>query len=192
MTTRSHTTNMTDSNMTNPHNDIPSNKQPQGDQHRERPERLEYTKRSRRTYACFFSWVAVIVVAVFIFYMSAKTAQTLDDNSGIISLIKQALTAGAAQLFGHEVDISPIGHFCEFFLLGAALCNALRFSISPKASLIVAAVLASAYGISDELHQLFVPTRSCDPLDWIVDTVAALIGALLVHGIMHAVAKRRK
>lgn len=146
---------------------------------------------TRRTYACFFSWVAVIVVAVFIFYMSAKTAQTLDDNSGIISLIKQALAALAAQIFGHEVDISPIGHFCEFFLLGVTLCNALRFSISPQTSFIVATVLASAYGISDEIHQIFVPTRSCDPLDWVVDTVTALLGALLVRGIMRAVQKRR-
>lgn len=172
--------------MTDSHNNIQDTKNTQGNQHTER------TKRSKRTHACFLSWVAVVVVAVFIFYMSAKTVQTLDDNSGIISLIKQALAAGAAQLFGHDVDISPIGHFCEFFLLGAALCNALRFSISPKASLIAAAVFASAYGISDEFHQLFVPTRSCDPLDWIVDTVAAFLGALLVCGIMRAMHRRHK
>lgn len=85
----------------------------------------------------------------------------------------------------------PSAIFASFFLLGAALCNALRFSISPRMSFIVASVLASAYGVSDELHQIFVPTRSCDPLDWVVDTVAALLGALLIRNITQAIRKRR-
>ena len=177
--------------MTDPQNHTTQNKSTPSPQKTPGAEEGSNTARRKRTYACFFSWVAVVAVAVFIFYMSAKTTQTLDNNSGIISLIKQALAACAAQLFGHDVDISPIGHFCEFFLLGAALCNALRFSISPRMSFIVASVLASAYGVSDELHQIFVPTRSCDPLDWVVDTVAALLGALLIRGIMQAIRKRR-
>jgi VanZ family protein len=39
-------------------------------------------------------------------------------------------------------------------------------------------VLASAYGITDELHQAFVPLRMPDPMDWLVDTVGAAVGAL--------------
>lgn len=124
--------------------------------------------------------------------MSAKTAQSLDANSGIISFVKNALASCAASLFGHEVDISPVGHFCEYFIFGIALCNALRFSTSLKRAFISATILASAYGISDELHQLFVPTRSCDPLDWIVDTCAAFLGALLVYGLFTHITNNRK
>src|SRR3954469_8742075 len=38
-------------------------------------------------------------------------------------------------------------------------------------------VLISAYGASDEWHQLFVPMRSADVQDWMTDTLAGAIGA---------------
>src|SRR4051794_1327013 len=38
-------------------------------------------------------------------------------------------------------------------------------------------LLVSAYGASDEWHQLFVPERSSDIYDWMTDTLAGAIGA---------------
>ena len=40
-------------------------------------------------------------------------------------------------------------------------------------------VLVSAYGASDEWHQMFVPMRSSDVYDWLTDTLAGTIGAAL-------------
>lgn len=34
-------------------------------------------------------------------------------------------------------------------------------------------LFACLYGISDEIHQFFVPTRSADVWDWVADTVGA-------------------
>ena len=47
--------------------------------------------------------------------------------------------------------------------------------------MLLAIVVASAYGVTDEFHQLFVPGRACDPVDWMVDTAGAALGALLAH-----------
>ena len=41
--------------------------------------------------------------------------------------------------------------------------------------------LASLYGMSDELHQRFVPGRSFDPLDWVADTLGAILAIILVR-----------
>ena len=125
-------------------------------------------RHNKRLYACVLSWIAVVVIAVFIFLMSAKTAQTLDTDSGIISVVKPILASWAAALFGHEVDVSPVGHFCEFFILGVALCNALRFNISLNRAFIAATIFASVYGISDELYKFFVVNGLCDTVDWLV------------------------
>ncbi len=40
---------------------------------------------------------------------------------------------------------------------------------------ILGAVLASAYGATDEWHQFFVPGRSCDVWDWVADTAGAVV-----------------
>ena len=40
---------------------------------------------------------------------------------------------------------------------------------------------ASLYGISDEIHQIFVPGRTADPIDWLVDTCGAALGAFIAY-----------
>lgn len=154
---------------------------------------------SRRACA-LLSWAAVAIMLAFIFCMSAKTGNDLDNHSGIVSIVKNLLVAGATALFGHEVDVSPVGHFTEYLLLGAALANALRFTpwttfennaaARPAGMLgdfpapLIALIFSSLYGVSDEFHQIFTPSRSCDPMDWLVDTCAAAIGAAIVWAIL--------
>lgn len=152
-------------------------------------------------HACaLLSWAAVAITLAFIFCMSAKTGNDLDNHSGIISIVKNFLVAGATALFGREVDVSPVGHFTEYLLLGAVLANALRFTpwtifernatAHPAGMLgdfpnpLVALVLSSLYGVSDEFHQIITPGRSCDPMDWLVDTCAAAIGAAIVWTLL--------
>lgn len=165
-------------------------------------EELEGSNRPRlsRRACALLSWAAVTIMLAFIFYMSAKTGNDLDNHSGIISIVKNLLVAGATALFGREVDVSPVGHFTEYLLLGAALVNALRFTpwtifernatAHPAGMLgdfpnpLVALILSSLYGVSDEFHQIFTPGRSCDPMDWLVDTCAAAIGAAIVWTLL--------
>jgi VanZ family protein len=41
-------------------------------------------------------------------------------------------------------------------------------------------LLVALYGALDELHQIFIPGRSCDILDWTADVSAACFGVLIV------------
>jgi VanZ family protein len=41
----------------------------------------------------------------------------------------------------------------------------------------VSGVSAALFGLSDEIHQFFVPERTADPLDFLADTVGAFLGA---------------
>ncbi len=69
-----------------------------------------------------------------------------------------------------------LGHFGEYAILGGLLLIALD---SPE-RILPAIALASAYGVTDELHQLFVAGRHCDPVDWLVDTLGAAVGVFVV------------
>ncbi len=54
-----------------------------------------------------------------------------------------------------------------------------------------ALVLASLYGVSDEVHQYFVPGRSSEVLDWVADTCGAALAAWGWGAINAAFARRR-
>ncbi len=66
-------------------------------------------------------------------------------------------------------------HFAEYALLGALLTLALSAHRSlPRGSSYLPAFLISAlYALSDEIHQAFVPTRTCDVRDLLVDAAGA-------------------
>lgn len=72
--------------------------------------------------------------------------------------------------------IAPYAHFIAYAVLGALMLHGL----SDSSRWVSAAVLASLYGITDEFHQAFVPGRKPDPMDWIIDTAGAVLGAALL------------
>lgn len=126
------------------------------------------------------SWVVVFAWALFIFYASANTASNLNDGRSLFALAYQALQDLQIQLLGSDVDaIHPVAHFCEYAVFGVLWANVLRCYMPLPQACLLAIICASLYGITDEFHQLFVPGRMCDPLDWLVDTAGASVGSYL-------------
>ena len=123
-------------------------------------------------------WVLVAAMAAFIFYMSSRTAGQL--GTGLFAQVKAQMNAWLAASFGLAGDpMSTVAHFCEYLVLGALLVNALRSHMSLGRALVLAIVCASAYGVTDEIHQIFVEGRYCDAADWLTDTLGAALGAAL-------------
>lgn len=129
-------------------------------------------------------WLVVAAWACVIVFMSSNTGSNLNDDLGFFSELYRNLHAMQETLFGPDVDLlSSAAHFCEYALLGLLLANALRQHMPLKRACLVAIACASLFGVSDELHQYFVPERMCDPLDWLVDTCGASLGALIARFI---------
>lgn len=138
----------------------------------------EKTRKRNFTRNKVIAWILVAAWAIVIFLLSGKTSTGLVSDLGVVSQVIQFFKDVQASIFGPQVDIlSSIGHFLEYALLGFALTNALRHHMPLKRAWIVALICASAYGITDEFHQYFVPERMCDPVDWLVDTAGATLGA---------------
>lgn len=67
-------------------------------------------------------------------------------------------------------------HCAEYGGFAFLIARALR----PHArAAVIAVILATLYGVSDELHQSFVPGRSSDVFDVLADGVGAALGALI-------------
>jgi VanZ family protein len=68
-------------------------------------------------------------------------------------------------------------HGLEYGGLGLLLCRALRGEgFGWSEALTLALVATSAYGASDEWHQLYTPGRTADVHDWLADTFGAAVG----------------
>ncbi|MDO4183341.1 MAG: VanZ family protein [Coriobacteriia bacterium] len=126
------------------------------------------------------SWVLVAAWACFIFFASAHTADNFENPTDWLGQLKQWLDGVLAQwnIPGLK-ESSSLGHFVEFSVFGALLANAFHCHMDWRKACVLAVVCASAYGATDEFHQLFVPGRACDPVDWVVDTCGGALGATL-------------
>lgn len=101
------------------------------------------------------AWIPAAVWAGVIFYLSSRP-----------------------RLPGPELPgIDKAAHFAAYALLAWLLIFATERSRLPLA---VAVVLALVYGVTDEIHQMYVPGRSPDVLDWFADA-AGVAAATFVH-----------
>ena len=81
---------------------------------------------------------------------------------------------------------SYTGHMIGYALLGGlalrAWAGATWRGVTAHAAL-KAVLLASAYGVTDEVHQSFVDNRFPGVDDWVADTAGAILGVLAVVGL---------
>lgn len=75
-------------------------------------------------------------------------------------------------------SVSPYSlllHFTLYFFYGLVIFLFFR-------NLFFSSIFGILYGLSDEIHQYFVPGRSCDPVDFLVDSIAVLVSMAIVCG----------
>jgi VanZ family protein len=104
-------------------------------------------------------WILVILYAALIFHLSSGPT-----------------TVG---LPGSD----KLHHMIEYGIFSLLLYNALSSSFKkeyPWKIALLAIILTVLYGVSDEIHQLFVPSRSADPYDVVADAS----GAIIVQGLI--------
>ena len=107
----------------------------------------------------FLAWLPALLWAATIFFLSAQSK--LPEIAPGIS------------------NFDKVEHLGAYGLLGLLVAHAVRRGSAPTLpkTALLAILITSAYGASDEFHQRFVPNRSCDMWDWAADTVG---GALAV------------
>ena len=86
-------------------------------------------------------------------------------------------------------------HFLIYAALGGALMRALAGGRTVRMDAVragKATLLGALYGVSDELHQWFVPPRTPEMMDLAADFAGALAGAIAVALFARALAHLRR
>ena len=128
-------------------------------------------------------------VMIFIFIQSALPGHVSGAESNIIVRIITSIVQADPETVGFIVR--KTAHFTEYMVLGACLLLNVRdcfAHLKPRQMWGLAWMLGTAYAVTDELHQRFVPERSCEPRDMCIDAAGVALGAL----IMLAIVMRRR
>lgn len=120
---------------------------------------------------------------VVIFYLSNQPAVQSD---GLSSGIAEAMFKGIGSMFpGLDLDglnhlVRKGAHFASYLMLGVLSMNALGMSgVRGLFRASVALAICVLYAASDEFHQLFVPGRSGEIRDVLIDSSGAALGISL-------------
>ncbi len=117
-----------------------------------------------------------ILIMLFIFWQSAMPADASTLESGFIVLrLAEWLQADEALV---SFVVRKGAHFTEFLILGVSLFLTVR-DLRKRASFWIPWAIGAAYAVSDEIHQYFVPGRSCEARDMIIDICGVLVGVAI-------------
>ena len=75
----------------------------------------------------------------------------------------------------HDKLIHSFIYVVFAFTVHRAIRNQARFPLLSEHHYLFTILIIAAYGASDELHQYFVPTRSCSLYDWFADCFGAVL-----------------
>ena len=107
-------------------------------------------------------WGPVALYAAVIFYASAQPDAALPGVFDVLA--EQAI---------HPIEYTVLG-----ILIVRALAGGLPARI-PLATALLGVTLTTAYGLTDEFHQMFVPGRFADWNDVMADAIGGTIGAVV-------------
>ena len=126
-------------------------------------------------------YIAVLIaIMVFIFIQSAFPATVSRQESGVVVKFLEAV-------FGLSPDnaafiVRKTGHFLEYLVLGVVLCLTARsFERKRSVPLWIPWAVGTAFAVTDEIHQYFVPGRSCELRDVVIDGFGVAVGVLIVR-----------
>ncbi len=137
-------------------------------------------------------WALAICTAILIFFFSSQisTESTYVSNS-VTSAIAKIFVKGFDSMSDYDryIVISSMNgfvrkaaHFSIYTVLAVFVTSALTTypSLSIKLRILYSALICTAYASSDELHQYFVPGRSCEIRDVFIDFCGAVLGIIIV------------
>lgn len=81
-----------------------------------------------------------------------------------------------------QTPIRKLAHF-SVYALGGIISYMLfsQYKISNKKRIIFSLLFCMIYAITDEIHQHFVPGRSCELRDVLIDTTGAMLGIFISY-----------
>lgn len=137
---------------------------------------------------------------VFIFVLSNENAGASSNTSGQIikkiaqvvdrDFVKLPLAQQNSIIENWQSFVRTSAHFMEYIVLGFLAANTVRaFNVKQKFIYWLPVLFCCLYAASDEIHQIFIPGRSCQLGDIVVDTLGGVVGTICFIVLMWIIKK---
>lgn len=136
--------------------------------------------------------ILTLAVMAVIFILSADNADESNAKSEIFSDSFVYTILSGFDLTDEQIEkvievsvlvVRKTAHFAEYAVLGFLLSAVgVSFYIKPEINIPISFFTGAIYAVSDEIHQYFVPGRSCQLKDMLIDSAGVICGifALLI------------
>ena len=130
--------------------------------------------------------VLIIMFTIFKFSSERDTVSTKRSDGIIIRtcefVLGRQLSDKEKEIYleKYVVYVRKTAHFTLYFLLGLTYISLLKeFNLNDKKLLIYIIIFVFIYACSDEIHQLFVPGRSGEITDVLIDTTGGILASFI-------------
>jgi len=139
----------------------------------------------------YFSWIPAAIIMVLIFIFSSQEAKVSDETSLSLAsrvydlyedISNHPVTEEEKEetLLSINMVVRKIAHSMEYGILSFFIAfHLFALNLHKKKILLYSIFLSFFYAITDEIHQLFVPGRSGQIKDVLIDTSGALIASII-------------
>lgn len=150
---------------------------------------------SKRKIYKAFAWIAVGLWMGLIFYLSHQPASASSQLSGgmmdfFINTVEGLVPFLKINWTGFHYIVRKSAHLTAYFILGVLVLHALKSSkMASWHNVLIAFFICVIYATSDEVHQLFIPGRSGEITDVLIDSGGAA-GGIGVYQLISRIRKR--
>ncbi len=103
----------------------------------------------------------------------------------LIFSVSSGTVPSVSTVYWQDFVVHKAAHIIEYSILGILVYRALKQErIGRKEALVYAIILCAFYGLVDEFHQSFTPTREPRIRDVIIDTIGSGIGIVSVWKLL--------
>ena len=136
----------------------------------------------KKTKSLLLAYGLLIAWALVIFYLSSEGSDASSGRSDVIVQTVQSWGVSTAGTDFMTFLVRKSAHIIAYFIFGGLAYNVIRhYKLPVRRALLTSGAIVLVYAASDEFHQLFVPGRSGEVRDVLIDTTAGVVGVVVAY-----------
>lgn len=137
--------------------------------------------------------LTIIWMLIIFWFSSQNSTQSSGTSQKVIKAVLKIVSDVEQEQENIIVEqmqhiVRKMAHFSIYMIGGILLIN-LVSTYTAKKAWIYAWLIGTMYAITDEIHQYFVPGRSCEIRDVVIDSSGVIIGIVMVVLIKYILTK---